>query len=254
MTTTRHALMLSSLLLAACAQTPFSDDGNIHSPGTEALQNYYKNPNPDRALSMIQGLIENRTWSKRPDMQRNLAIWASQILRQSPQSTEKWCNAVKRYDITTQHQAAYLFHLAGTPESRKCFQDLDIDDNIKQAALNSATPDLLATEGRTITDLNGYWAVYYATGNPQAIEKMLSVIQNGIRTGTVESDKTTAATVQSLRKNMRRDPVINRIVQNHIGRMGGADRSAMNKLLSNTGGLKNSLKASGSALMKRLPF
>lgn len=261
MNTIRISVTAAYLLLGACAQTAVSDGIGIRRTdrAAEALQNYYLRPDPDRALAMVSGLIENRTWSKQPEMQRNLSVWASQILKHNPQHTAKWCDTVKKYDITTQHQAAYLFHLADTPESRRCFQELDLDDHIKQAALDRPAPDPLAAPGRSIAEINGFWAVYYATGNPLAINKMLDTLTLHLnpQTRAAVADEVFAATADALRTNMQRDPNIDKTVQSYIARLGPAEAGRMRELLPVRHASSDTLgkiRQSGRNLLKRLSF
>ena len=128
----RPSLALMSLL-ALHAQADMAKTEN-------AMQTYYKNPDPVRALTTVGDAYRDKAARHK----NYISLWGAQILRNNPQEIERWCQAAAAYPQQERDMAAVLFLLVNRPESKKCLQNLDITAETRQTL--SGLPPALAED------------------------------------------------------------------------------------------------------------
>lgn len=204
---------------------------------TEAVSVYYRNPNPDRALKIMQTIIADPLW-KKDSARHNLSVWAAQILRQHPQATDKWCRTMKQYPAVTQDETAYFFFLANTSESRKCLRSLKISDHAKAYIAQNTPPDISSLSNISPADLDALWTNFYATGNPKAVEKVLDRALYYAKAQKAQEksnhkniDMTGAAAAWSSRSNIMQNQDIRKIFETYLNRLNATDKALLQKML-----------------------
>lgn len=158
-------LMLSASPIGA-AQPP-SD----HDLG-QAMQTYYKRPDPARALAIVQRLLASPGYKQQSSQTILSNYWGAAVLQQHPNQTMRWCQAVQQHDAQTQLYASSLFFMAQTPDMEPCLQSLSLTAQQRQQLLSQQPAQPLQQPITHPLHLDLLWAHFFATGHAQAIVKI----------------------------------------------------------------------------------
>ncbi len=136
------------------------------------MQTYYKNPDPKRALGIVQQLITHPIYMQRLEKTLTFNYWGASALQKYPDQTMVWCHAIKQYDTQTQLHASGLFFLAQTPDTGKCLESLSLTDQQRQQLLKKQPINPLQQPITHPLNLDFLWMHFFATGNTQAVVKI----------------------------------------------------------------------------------
>lgn len=201
----------------------------------QALQTYYKNPDPERALSIVQRLIAMPAYKQQSSKTILFNYWGASALKKYPEQTMRWCQAIRQHDAQTQLYASSLFFLAQTPDTTNCLQSLSLSAQQREQLLAQQPAQPLQKAITHPLDLDLLWAHFFATGNAQAIVKMADYAVANRAVLNEQPEHPTMldarrllleqAACWSLRSNALQDAQVRQILARHARTLGQAERA-----------------------------
>ncbi len=192
-----------------------SEDESTSEHIALAVQNYYKHPNPQQALNLSLELMQQPVFESKTQARLNTWLWSAQILQQQPRLTKKWCKSLKK---SKQHiDIAPIFQFANTSAAKRCLKSLTLSDSERETL--AQLPDLSAPLEREVLapiDLDMLWTTFFATGNPQAVHKLVDWVANYDVSKQGRFNDTYAAAVWSLNANIYQDVEIRKMVNEYV--------------------------------------
>lgn len=189
---------------------------------------FYRHPSDTLAADLLHRTI-------RAGIRRNTAlVWGTQVLQKNPKAGTLWCSHIRSYTDSEQTFAIRTLALTATLEARRCIDSLPINDEIKTKLKQQKASNPLQKPITKPADLDFHWANYFATGNPEAVERIAAYILNAEKSPETASKPTQAAAVWSTRSNMQQDAAIDTIVRRYIAKQTEQDRTILAKQLIET--------------------
>lgn len=186
------------------------------NPTTHQVQTYYKQPNVNKALLLVQALLQQPETEHNDSARLNTWLWSAQVLQQSPRQTRKWCRVLKK-SLPNQHlDFAPVFQFANTSGSARCLKSLKLTaeerESLKQLPDLSKPLDLSIEKG---SDLDMIWTTFFATGNPKAVYKLIDFIVRNPQKNRAMNDLYATA-LWSLKSNMQQDEFVKQLVERYV--------------------------------------
>lgn len=220
--------------LFAQAQASEIIDLKIDDDGDELsrqVQMYYQQPDVNQAFVLSNELMNLPVFETQAQARLNTWLWGAQIIKKHPFRTRNWCKKLK---ATYQHaQIAPFFQFAATSSAKRCLKSLDLTETERQEL--AQLPDLtnpLQRELLSPTDLDMLWTTFFATGNPNAVHKLVDFVANHIEGKSQHQDMIYMAAVWSLQSNMRQDAQIRKIVDDYVGSLNSMQQQLAKNSLS----------------------
>lgn len=225
--------LLASALVAAAAPV-WADTRSDEALG-QSMQTYYKNPSPERGMSIMQRLMAHPVYTQQAGKTFTFNYWGALILQKNPKQTMAWCEMAKKHNAQTQLYAAGLFFLAQTPDMEKCFKTLNLTEEQRQKLLSEKPAQPMQQPITSPLDLDMLWSNFFATGNAKAVEKITDYAVQNRAVLTAKPEKPTMEDARqlvleqaarwSLRSNVQQDLTVRQIVQRHAKKLGKAERA-----------------------------
>lgn len=218
----RKLALTAALLLALC---PLAQAENAATKDTAASQNtaekpqdvgmqvmtYFRQPDPQRALQLLLSSADNPLFQKKASARFNLMAWGAQILRDNPQETMKWCEALQnKMDVA---DLLILYRFAATPDSGKCIEQINAPQDLLKQTEKLNLEEFTSLTFPDAASLDVLWASFFATGKAEYVTKVVDFI---IANKDSKDPLTTGAAKWSLGSNMRQFPEIKKIAEDYL--------------------------------------
>lgn len=225
--------LLASALVAAAA--PAWADARSDEALGRSMQTYYKNPNPERALSIMQRLMAHPVYTQQAGKTFTFNYWGALILQKHPKQTMAWCDMAAKQNKEARLYAAGLFFLAQTPDMEKCFKTLNLTEEQRRQLLSEKPAQPMQQPITGPLDLDMLWSNFFATGNAKAVVKITDYAVQNRAVLTARPEKPTMEDTRrlllqqaarwSLRSNAQQDQIVRQIVRQHAHTLGKAERT-----------------------------
>ncbi|MDO4769593.1 MAG: hypothetical protein Q4A11_04415 [Brachymonas sp.] len=224
----------TALLMLAAAPVGAAQPPSDHDLG-QAMQTYYKRPDPARALLIMQRLLASPGYKQQSSQTILSNYWGAAVLQRHPAQTMTWCQAVQQHDAQTQLYASSLFFMAQTPDMEQCLQSLSLSAQQRQQLLSQQPAQPLQQAITHPLHLDLLWAHFFATGHAQAVLKIAdyAVANREVLTEQIEHPTMLdarrllleQAARWSLHSNAQQDPHVRQILVRHAQTLQAAERS-----------------------------
>lgn len=181
-----------------------------------SIQYYYKQPNSQHALTLVSDMMQQPVFENKIQLKWNLWIWGAQVLQQASSSqTRAWCKTLQ-----TQHSPAHIapiFLFANTSAAKRCLKSLPLNEQEREQL--AQLPDWsrpLQMPLQQGLDLDMMWSVFFATGNPKALHKLVDFVLHHQYDTQYAAQSMYASAMWSLHANMSEDQQIKQIVEDYV--------------------------------------
>ncbi|MFH1509510.1 MAG: hypothetical protein ABIE68_05065 [bacterium] len=145
---------------------------------------YYKSPNPDIVVPMINTLTEQDTFQT--NSFGPMAAFFSRIFADNPDKLERWVMqdlcGLNNQPLSTFDVVVNALWMADTPEARDILNKIEdttkVPDgkNYIESQITREVLDLKTMSVTTSLDLDIIWSAFFATGDKEYIEQIVSVL------------------------------------------------------------------------------
>jgi hypothetical protein len=141
----------------------------------------------------------------------NMMAWGAQVLRDNPQETMKWCDALQaKIDAA---DLLILYRFAATPDSEKCIEKINPPQDLRKQTEKLSLEEFTSLTFPDAVSLDVLWVSFYATGKAEYVKKIVDFV---IASKDSKDPLTTGAAKWSLGSNMRQYPEIKTIVEDYL--------------------------------------
>jgi hypothetical protein len=114
---------------------------------------------------------------EKPSARFPLMIFTTEILKMNPDKGAQWCKDLATISSTNKAYVGWSFYNSNIPAAEQCVQtQLGLSDSDVKKIMSATRYDPLAKEPSTPADLDMLWAVFSATGNEAAVNKIIDVL------------------------------------------------------------------------------
>ncbi|MBC3928651.1 hypothetical protein [Undibacterium sp. CY21W] len=183
----------------------------------EWMSHYYEKPAPDQFTKWLNDASAAGAFEK-PSARFPLMIFTTEILKMNPDKGAQWCKDLATISSTSKAYVGWSFYNSNIPAAEQCVQtQLGLSDSDVKKIMSATRYDPLAKEPSTPADLDMLWAVFSATGNETAVNKIIDVLarpspEKGTE-GSVKMLLMKGAAKWSLTSNIRQHTRVAGIVQ-----------------------------------------
>ena len=212
--------LVAALLLAFC---PLAQAENAPAaPAAQAvdaapqdsedqISTYFRNPAPERALKLLLRMADKPIFQNKASARFNMMAWGAQVLRDNPQETMKWCDALQsKIDAI---DLLVLYRFAATPDSEKCIEKINPPQELVKQTEGLNLEEFTSLTFPDAASLDVLWVSFYATGKAEYVKKVVDFV---IASKDSKDPLTTGAAKWSLGSNMRQYPEIKTIVEDYL--------------------------------------
>ena len=132
---------------------------------------YYVDPHPERFVEEVRQLAARGALTH-PDRSLAALTFLSRLIAANPSKIRGWLDALSDLPPNDLRSLETAIWLADTPEAKAC-----LAERTDHGLLAKAPPDILATTIDGPNVLDALWACYFATGNLQAVRRIISVLE-----------------------------------------------------------------------------
>ena len=137
--------------------------------------------------------------------------WGAQILRDNPQESMKWCEALQsKIDAA---DLLVLYRFAATPDSEKCIGKINPPQELVKQAEGLNLEEFTSLTFPDAVSLDVLWVSFYATGKAEYVKKVVDFV---IASKDSRDPLTTGAAKWSLGSNMMQFPEIKSMVEDYL--------------------------------------
>ena len=218
----RKLALTAALLLALC---PLAQAENAATKDTAASQNtaekpqdvgmqmmtYFRQPDPQRALQLLLHMAGEPVFQNKASARFLTMAWGAQVLRDNPQESMKWCEALQSNIDAADLLVLYRF--AATPDSEKCIGKIKPPQELVKQAEGLNLEEFTSLTFPDAVSLDVLWVSFYATGKAEYVKKIVDFV---IASKDSKDPLTTGAAKWSLGSNMEQFPEIKKIVEDYL--------------------------------------
>ena len=168
---------------------------------------FYKNPSAERAASSMDQLVKANL------MCETTLAWGMQALQKYPQDSTIWCDNIQTY------------------QGDNLTLNAELKNDLKKSKSFYPLQDPITSP----VSLDFYWETYFATGNPEAVERIVDYIIEAQTTAAHPPDYiddfTLTVAILSTRSNMEQNTTIDSIVRKHIQKQSEANKKLLEQTL-----------------------
>lgn len=214
--------LVAALLLALCplaqaenapaAAAPAAQAANTAPQDSEdQISTYFRNPAPERALKLLLRMADKPIFQNKASARFNMMAWGAQVLRDNPQETMNWCDALQaKIDAA---DLLILYRFAATPDSEKCIEKINPPQDLRKQTEKLSLEEFTSLTFPDAVSLDVLWVSFYATGKAEYVKKIVDFV---IASKDSKDPLTTGAAKWSLGSNMRQYPEIKTIVEDYL--------------------------------------
>ena len=206
------ALLLALCPLAQAENAPAAQAANTAPQDSEdQISTYFRNPAPERALKLLLRMADKPIFQNKASARFNMMAWGAQVLRDNPQETMKWCDALQaKIDAA---DLLILYRFAATPDSEKCIEKINPPQDLRKQTEKLSLEEFTSLTFPDAVSLDVLWVSFYATGKAEYVKKIVDFV---IASKDSKDPLTTGAAKWSLGSNMRQYPEIKTIVEDYL--------------------------------------
>jgi len=205
---TRVFLALALLLLPASAQLSTAQNSSALKTIDEIsgfMQTYYLHPQPDRIADVIEAL--HSSGFVRPTTEFVVVGFFSEVFAVNPNRVPEWQDHIAKQDNRTK----WL---------------------LEQALSVSKTGGLLNKNGHSAPLNDGWWAAFFASGNPKFVSKLIDQLQYWDDRKHEMLFFAGGTAKWSLASNARSNPLVRSTLENAKATAGTRQRELINEVLN----------------------
>lgn len=218
----RKLALTAALLLALC---PLAQAENAATKDTAASQNtaekpqdvgmqmmtYFRQPDPQRALQLLLHMAGEPVFQNKASARFLTMAWGAQVLRDNPQESMKWCEALQnKMDVA---DLLILYRFAATPDSGKCIEQINAPQDLLKQTEKLNLEEFTSLTFPDAASLDVLWVSFFATDKAEYVTKVVDFI---IANKDSKDPLTTGAAKWSLGSNMRQFPEIKKIAEDYL--------------------------------------
>lgn len=218
----RKFALTAALLLALCplaqAENAATKDTAVNQNTAEKLQEagmqmmtYFRQPDPQRALQLLLHMAGEPVFQNKASARFLTMAWGAQVLRDNPQESMKWCEALQSNIDAADLLVLYRF--AATPDSEKCIGKINPPQELVKQAEGLNLEEFTSLTFPDAVSLDVLWVSFFATGKAEYVTKVVDFI---IANKDSKDPLTTGAAKWSLGSNMRQFPEIKKIAEDYL--------------------------------------
>lgn len=183
---------------------------------------YYMHPNVGDLLWIFNKSFEEHLYEETNGAGNIVLMFLSEAIKNQPESTEEICQKFSHIQNQQKGHFAWIIHNARSADSEPCLRKLlGITNNLTiQPFLSAAIIEPLSKPVTSPQSLDFLWAVFFATGNPDAVNKIIDVMLKPSPEPTAPNAIIDTAMQYaarwSLSSNKKQHPKVFEIVQNRL--------------------------------------
>jgi len=164
-------------------------------PGADAwLTYYYQHPQPDRFVAEVTAMSMAKDFA-RPSARPPMIAFLGRIMAQNPDKIAAWMASLGDLPAGDREVLYAALWFSGTPEGTRYLEA----NGIKEFA-GRTPPDILKMEIDSPAVLDMLWAWFFATGQDEAVRRVVSALNLSQYDGALERYKTSPKTEQTKRE------------------------------------------------------
>jgi hypothetical protein len=214
--------LVAALLLALCPLAQAENASAAAAPAAppakttvqereDEVSTYFRHPDPARALKLLLHMADKPIFQNKASARFNMMAWGAQVLRDNPQETMKWCDALQsKIDAI---DLLVLYRFAATPDSEKCIEKINPPQELVKQTEGLNLEEFTSLTFPDAASLDVLWVSFYATGKAEYVKKVVDFV---IASKDSKDTLTTGAAKWSLGSNMRQYPEIKTIVEDYL--------------------------------------
>ncbi|WP_133247268.1 hypothetical protein [Azospira sp. I13] len=219
----------------ATAPAPAAADSALRAQG-EWMAHYYQRPDPAGVADWVRqgsaaGMFE------KPGSRFPVMVFLAEIMKQNPARHSAWCQAWGELPAEHRLYLAWALRNAASPSLEACLgAGLKLTEEQRRKLQAAPRFDALARPAASPTDLDMLWAVFMATGNGDAVQRIIDVLagpepRQG-EPGAVNALLLRGAARWSLGSNMRQHARVAALVKERRARESGPLAAVLDELLA----------------------
>lgn len=142
----------------------------------EWMSHYYEKPAPDQFTKWLHDASTAGAFEK-PSARFPLMIFTTEILKMNPDKGNQWCKDLATISPANKAYIGWSFYNSNVPAAEQCVRtQLGLSSSDIKKIMSATRYDALSKEPSTPADLDMLWAVFSATGNQVAVNKIIDVL------------------------------------------------------------------------------
>lgn len=215
----RKLVLSAALFFALCPLAQAESASANTAPATQnanqkpedGIQTYFRHPDSQRALQLLLHMAGEPVFQNKASARFLTMAWGAQILRDNPQESMKWCEALQsKIDAA---DLLVLYRFAATPDSEKCIGKINPPQELVKQAEGLNLEEFTSLTFPDAVSLDVLWVSFYATGKAEYVKKIVDFV---IASKDSKDPLTTGAAKWSLGSNMEQFPEIKKIVEDYL--------------------------------------
>ena len=215
---------------------------------------YYQNPQPGKVVPSFGYYVNSPLFNSSPTSRVPLSYFYAVLLRgDSALTTELFNYAAKESNATIKRYALQIIWLADNNATglllKKARDQWDLEDKDKQVIekkLSGKPVSVLNAPVQSPESLDMLWAVFSATGDPEAVKKIASAVHFA-KDGKGAQLMLGGAAQWSLTSQAAQHPRVLRVVQEEEKNSDGPQKAVLDEILKNAAKAKQPHKPQGKA-------
>lgn len=184
---------------------------NASQKPEDGIQTYFRHPDSQRALQLLLHMAGEPVFQNKASARFLTMAWGAQILRDNPQESMKWCEALQsKIDAA---DLLVLYRFAATPDSEKCIGKIKPPQELVKQAEGLNLEEFTSLTFPDAVSLDVLWVSFYATGKAEYVKKVVDFV---IASKDSRDPLTTGAAKWSLGSNMAQFSEIKSIVEDYL--------------------------------------
>ncbi|WP_314261998.1 hypothetical protein [Cardiobacterium hominis] len=184
---------------------------NASQKPEDGIQTYFRHPDSQRALQLLLHMAGEPVFQNKASARFLTMAWGAQILRDNPQESMKWCEALQsKIDAA---DLLVLYRFAATPDSEKCIGKINPPQELVKQAEGLNLEEFTSLTFPDAVSLDVLWVSFYATGKAEYVKKVVDFV---IASKDSRDPLTTGAAKWSLGSNMMQFPEIKSMVEDYL--------------------------------------
>jgi hypothetical protein len=201
----------------------------VETSSAEAwLTNYYQHPAPERFESAVLNLSRSGYFERAGNVPLAIGFFAA-VMAQHPERANQWMSFSRA--LPTAHQRIlasalwYSGNARGATHLAALARSADPAEKQEIQTLITRTPDLRATEVRSVASLNLQWGAFLATGEKAPVQNILAAL------GTTDKGQLSQNVRWSLAQNAVQHPRVLDICRDELSRQPNEIRETLRAVI-----------------------
>jgi hypothetical protein len=160
----------------------------VHADDSKWMMEYYKHPEPSKIAAYLTRSQKENLLST-PNTQAVTIGFMSQVIHDNPSSVTDWLQMSEKFPKADRQVILTAAWYSRVPQAIDYFKKTNVN-----AFAGQTPPDLNAFHIEQASDLDFYWARYFASGNPVPIRRIISALEYEKYSGALEKYKSSEKT------------------------------------------------------------